>query len=415
VFKRLRELLDVDTTGVADGDALTYDAGTETWVPGAGGGGGGAPTDVNYLVGTAASGLSAEIVVGTSPGGELGGTWASPTVDTVHSGSSHASVQSGAEATAAAALASHEADTTNIHGITNTAALALSANVPPNSRTLTAGAGLSGGGDLSADRSFAVNVDDTGIEINSDTLRLKDGGVTSAKIADGTITTGDLAFDPATQAELDAHINDTTDAHAGTSITNTAAGNISATTVQAAINELDTEKQPVDATLTALAAANWAANAVPVGSGADTLSQVAVAANKFLARASTGNLVAKDITDFALTLLDDADASTAQSTLGVSTFVKTLLDDADAATARDTLGVIASLFQSGGAQAIKLDDLATPDDNTDLDATTGHHGLLPKLPGGTTTFLRADGSFAAASASTNVEDENLIVAMEVFL
>lgn len=49
----------------------------------------GAPSTVDYLVGTADAGLSAEIVVGTSPGGELGGTWASPTVDVTHSGSAH--------------------------------------------------------------------------------------------------------------------------------------------------------------------------------------------------------------------------------------------------------------------------------------------------------------------------------------
>jgi hypothetical protein len=48
-----------------------------------------APDSVDYLVGTASAGLSAEIVVGTSPGGELGGTWASPTVDATHSGSAH--------------------------------------------------------------------------------------------------------------------------------------------------------------------------------------------------------------------------------------------------------------------------------------------------------------------------------------
>ncbi len=45
----------------------------------------------------------------------------------------------------------------------------------------------------------------------------------------------------------------------------------------------------------------------------------------------------------------------------------------------------------------KLDDLNTPDDNTDLDASTGQHGLLKKLGGGTTNFLRADGSWAAPS------------------
>lgn len=63
-------------------------------------GGGGAPTDADYLVGTANGTLSAEIVVGTSPGGELGGTWASPTVDATHSGSSHAGVVSTHEAAA---------------------------------------------------------------------------------------------------------------------------------------------------------------------------------------------------------------------------------------------------------------------------------------------------------------------------
>ena len=52
-------------------------------------GGSAAPSDADYLVGTAQAGLSAEIVVGTTPGGELGGTWATPTVDATHSGSAH--------------------------------------------------------------------------------------------------------------------------------------------------------------------------------------------------------------------------------------------------------------------------------------------------------------------------------------
>ena len=45
------------------------------------GGAGGAPTDADYLVGTTNASLSAEIVVGTTPGGELGGTWGTPTID----------------------------------------------------------------------------------------------------------------------------------------------------------------------------------------------------------------------------------------------------------------------------------------------------------------------------------------------
>lgn len=61
-------------------------------------GGGGAPTTADYLVGTANGSLSAEIVVGTTPGGELGGTWASPTVDATHSGSTHAAATTTHEA-----------------------------------------------------------------------------------------------------------------------------------------------------------------------------------------------------------------------------------------------------------------------------------------------------------------------------
>lgn len=72
-------------------------------------GGAGAPTDAAYLVTAAHAGLTAEVVVGTTPGGELGGTWSAPTVDASHAGGTHAAAQAAAEATAAAALAGHAA------------------------------------------------------------------------------------------------------------------------------------------------------------------------------------------------------------------------------------------------------------------------------------------------------------------
>jgi hypothetical protein len=71
---------DANWVDLTDGGATTLHSHT---------GASGAPTDADYLVGTAHAGLSAEIVVGTTPGGELGGTWASPTVDATHSGSAH--------------------------------------------------------------------------------------------------------------------------------------------------------------------------------------------------------------------------------------------------------------------------------------------------------------------------------------
>jgi hypothetical protein len=58
-------------------------------------------------------------------------------------------------------------------------------HIDHTSVTLTAGDGLTGGGDISANRTFAVNVDDSTIEINSDALRIKDAAITSAKIGAG--------------------------------------------------------------------------------------------------------------------------------------------------------------------------------------------------------------------------------------
>ena len=79
----------IDTTNDKEYICLDASVGAAVWTETTQGGGGGAPTDADYLVRTAHGSLSSEIVVGTSPGGELGGTWASPTVDSVHSGSAH--------------------------------------------------------------------------------------------------------------------------------------------------------------------------------------------------------------------------------------------------------------------------------------------------------------------------------------
>jgi hypothetical protein len=53
----------------------------------------------------------------------------------------------------------------------------------------------------------------------------------------------------------------------------------------------------------------------------------------------------------------------------------------------------ASTHQSGGADAIKLDDLAAPDDNTDLDASTTKHGLLKKLSNVASEFISGTGAW----------------------
>ena len=50
--------------------------------------------------------------------------------------------------------------------------------------------------------------------------------------------------------------------------------------------------------------------------------------------------------------------------------------------------------QSGGGDAIKLDDLAAPDDNTDLDVSISAHGLTPKLSNVASEYLSGTGVYS---------------------
>jgi hypothetical protein len=222
--------------GGTDGQVLTKTSATDyatAWED-ATGGAGGAPTTVDYLVGTAHGDLSAEIVVGTTPGGELGGTWASPTVDATHSGSSHASIQAAAEATAAGALASHEADTTNVHGITNTANLSVVGHAH-------AGEDITSGtvADARIASTIARDSEVTSAISTSESGQVRDGD-TAGGVLGGTYPNPSFAADMATQAELDAHTGDTSAAHAASAVSadsTTLVG--TGTDVQAVLEELD--------------------------------------------------------------------------------------------------------------------------------------------------------------------------------
>lgn len=89
---------------------------------------------------------------------------------------------------------------------------------------------------------------------------------------------------------------------------------------------------------------------------------------------------------------------TAKATLGLTDVVAI----ADAAASNATKKATIQSIADAAATTIKLDDLATPDDNTDLNASSTRHGLLPKLSNVLTEFLTGQGTWAVpAGAGTH--------------
>lgn len=115
-----------------------------------------------------------------------------------------------------------------------------------------------------------------------------------------------------------------------------------------------------------------------------------------VAHASTHNAGGSD----ALAI-DAAAATGSLRTLGAGAQQAASGTDARLSDARTPLAHKAT-HQSGGTDSIPLDTLAAPTDILTLNADTAKHGLLPKLPGGTTTFLRADGTYASPVASLSL-------------
>jgi trimeric autotransporter adhesin len=348
IFKRLSELLDVDTTGASVGDALVLDTDGETWVPGAGGGGGGgAPTTVDYLVGTASGDLSAEIVVGTSPGGELGGTWASPTVDATHSGSTHAAVQAAAEATAAAALSAHLTDTGDAHD-----ASAISSVAAGNLSSTDVQAALN---ELDTEKAAATHAH-AGEDITSGTVAdariastiARDSEVTSAistseagQVRDGDAAGGVLggtypnpsfAADMATQAELDAHVNDATDAHDASAISIAdAGGDFTATDVEGALDELQADAEADAAALSAHISDSSAAHAASAIS-ADSTTLVGTGTDVQAVLEELDNGIADHIADATAAHAATAIAFTPDGSIAATTVQAAIVEVRDEAS-----------------------------------------------------------------------------------
>lgn len=133
-------------------------------------------------------------------------------------------------------------------------------------------------------------------------------------------------------------------------------------------SDIGSTVQAYDADVSAFAACAGSANTLCYSTGAGTMSSASLTA--------AGRAVA-----------GAADASAQRTALGLA-----IGTDVAAQTH-------ATQHKSGGTDAIKLDELAAPTDVTTLNASTTAHGLLPKLTGSTSNYLRADGTWTAPTAS----------------
>ena len=122
----------------------------------------------------------------------------------------------------------------------------------------------------------------------------------------------------------------------------------------------------------------------------DALASVASSANALPYFTGTGTASVTTLTAFARTLLDDVDQAAMQATLGVGALADNAVTNAKLAdmTASTVKGRIGSTGDPMDLTATQLTTLVNP-------FTSALPGAVPASGGGTASFLRADGTWAA--------------------
>ncbi|MEQ9403316.1 MAG: tail fiber domain-containing protein, partial [Cyclobacteriaceae bacterium] len=230
-------------------------------------------------------------------------------------------------------------------GDVNTATLQTSGAATLNSAGITNNATV--GGTLGVTGATTTNgIDNTGaISTTTDLTVSGHDGSANGLILGATLVTATATelnlLDGLTAIEDNAAADQT-----ATEVTSTATGNIIATNVDAAIAELEAEKQPIDTDLTAIAGlANTNGNFI-VGSAGGW-----VAESGATARTSLGLTIGTDVQAYDAGLNSIAGLTTSAdqmvyttgsdvyATTSVTAFARTILDDANQATAQTTLGL----------------------------------------------------------------------------
>lgn len=148
-------------------------------------------------------------------------------------------------------------------------------------------------------------------------------------------------------------VNDVEAGIAAVEVSFSPVGSIAGVTVQAAIEELDAEKQPKDATLTALAGVTTAADKLIYWTGVDVAATT-------------------DFSAFARTLLDDANAAAARTTLGLVIGTDVQAYDADLTTWAGKTAPSGTVVGTTDVQALTNKDI----DSSPIGANTPSSGVF---------------------------------------
>ncbi len=222
----------------------------------------------------------------------------------------------------------------------------------------------------------------------------------------------------ALSSALTDHISDATDAHAASAITNTPSGNLAATTVQGALNELQTD---IDTRLTAVSSAaltnktfdaDGTGNSISNIENADIKAAAAIALNK-LAAATSSRALVSDGSGFI------SPATTTATEIGyvngVTSAIQTQLDAKASSAAlttheadTSTHGVAVAIVGTTETQTLTNKTLTSPTVNTPTTdvVTWDDQASTPASPssGFYKTYFKSDGKlYKLNSSGTEVE------------
>lgn len=255
----------------------------------------------------------------------------------------------------------------------------LGVGAPPGTRTLTAGAGLTGGGDLSADRTFDIVATDGTITVAANSIGV--GTVPAGQVSGlAAIATTGSAANLASGTIPDARMPDLT------GDVTTSEGSVATTIAPGAVSYAKIQDVAAASRILGRGSLGGAGDVeeLTIGTGLALVGTVLTGLGGGAPTGTGFRHVTAGVEDAAAKLVDTADVNADQIT-------NALL--ANMATARlkgRVTGGTGDPEDLTGTQATTLLDLFT-------DALKG---LVPASGGGTTNFLRADGTFAAPPAGS---------------